>query len=525
MPNYVANKTHEKMLIDSKIPLIKKYVCIHGHFYQPPRENPWTGEVDAEESAKPFHDWNERISSECYEQNTKARILNAKNELVHTVNNFTRISFDIGPTLLSWLRRKQPEVYRAIVEADRESVSRRNGHGNAMAQVYNHRIMPLATRRDKITQVVWAIRDFEFHFKRKPEGMWLAEAAVDRETLKIMAEQGILFTVLAPHQAKRVRHAGFGQRWRYIHHEAIDPKHVYRILLEGGRHFHIFFYDGPISRAIAFQGLLNNGDQLASRLLNAFGNRGDREQLVSAATDGETFGHHHRFGEMAVAYSVKKIEEQRLANMTNYAEFLGRIGSFWEVDVVENSSWSCAHGVERWRSDCGCRISHRAGWNQKWRTALRDAFDFLKQVIDEVYEKELGVFLKDPWQARNDYISVLLDPSKREIEKFLTRHQRKPLRAEDIVEVWKLLEAEKFSMFMYTSCGWFFDELSGIEPVQCMKFARRAMEMVQPYLKIPLEEHVLKILADAKSNLPEQGTGADIFRQWAKPHKGVLSGV
>ena len=502
---------------------MKKYVCVHGHFYQPPRENPWTGEIDEQESAKPFHDWNERISSECYEPNTKAKILNGKDGSTQTLNNFAHISFDMGPTLLSWLRRKQPEVYQAILQGDRESVLENDGHGNAMAQVYNHMIMPLASRRDKVTQVLWGIRDFEFHFKRRPEGMWLAEAAVDRETLKIMAEQGILFTVLAPHQARRVRHVGFGQRWHTIHHEAVDPKHAYRILLDGGRHFHLFFYDGPISRAIAFQGLLGSGDQVVSRFMSAFGRRHDREQLVSAAIDGETFGHHHRFGEMALAYALKKFEEQHLAKVSNYAKFLSDVQSHWEADVYENSSWSCAHGVERWRSDCGCRINHDAGWNQKWRAGLREAFDFLKENIDRIFEKELASLLKDPWSARNDYIVVMLDPQK-EKEKFLTRHQKKQLQAVDAQKVWNLLEAEKFSMFMYTSCGWFFDDLSGIEPVQCMKFAARAMELVQPYSKNDLAGPFLKILGDAKSNIPEQGSGADIFRRFAKS-QGVLHGV
>ncbi len=360
---------------------MKKYICVHGHFYQPPRENPWTGEVDAEESAKPFHDWNERIAKECYEANTRAPILNAKGQTIARINNFEKISFDIGPTLLSWLLRKAPQTYKAIIEADNRSMLQRGGHGNAMAQIYNHIIMPLAKKRDKITQVIWGIRDFEFHYERKPEGMWLSETAVDRETLKILSDQGILFTVLAPHQARRKRHIGFASLLEFMHHVAIVPKHAYRILLEKGRLFHIVFYDAPISQAIAFQGLLFNGDQLDQRLLGAFSRR-DREQLVSTATDGESFGHHHKLGEMAIAYGLKKIEDQKLARLTNYAEFLDRFGSFWEVDIYEQSSWSCAHGVERWRSDCGCRINHQGGWNQKWRAPLRDALNSLKKTVD-----------------------------------------------------------------------------------------------------------------------------------------------
>ena len=501
---------------------MNKFICMHGHFYQPPRENPWTGEVDPEPSAKPFHDWNERIAKECYEANIQAPILNSKGQVSLRVNNFSKLSFDIGPTLLSWLRRKQPSTYKAIIQADQESVLKRQGHGNAIAQSYNHIIMPLAKRRDKVTQIVWGIRDFKFHYKRKPEGMWLSESAVDRETMKIMADHGILFTVLAPHQAKRYRHVGFGSRWHTVHHEAIDIRHPYRVVLEQGKQFHVFFYDALISRAIAFQGLLINGDQLVQRLLGVFTLR-EREQLVSTATDGESFGHHHKFGEMAIAYGLKKIEDQKLAQLTNYGEYLSRFGSYREADIVENSSWSCSHGVERWRADCGCRLNHQEGWNQKWRTVLREAFDALQVSVDSVFEAEGGVLLKNPWQARNDYIQVMLDDTVKERKKFLERNAKKMLNEEEEKKVWDLLEAEKFSLFMYTSCGWFFDDISGLEPVQVMKFAARAMELTQPYCKEDLEKKLLKTLSAAKSNIPEHGTGENIFIKVVKSARNILS--
>jgi alpha-amylase/alpha-mannosidase (GH57 family) len=504
---------------------MKKFICVHGHFYQPPRENPWTGEVDEEPSAAPFHDWNERIVKECYEANTKAPILNKKGQAAHYVNNFSKISFDIGPTLFSWLVRKDPITYRAILDADRESVKKRGGHGNAMAQVYNHLIMPLASPRDKVTQVIWGIRDFEFHYKRKPEGMWLSETAVDRETLEVLADHDIKFTVLAPAQAKRFRPTGFGAHWRSLTHESIDPKHPYRVILKGGRQIHVFFYDGPISRAIAFEGILNNGDHLNHRLLQAFSHRQGAAQLVSTATDGESFGHHHKFGEMAIAYGLKKIEDERLATLTNYGEFLARFGSRWEVDLHEASSWSCPHGVERWRSDCGCHIHADARWNQKWRGFLREAFDQLKASVDEVFESGTDGFLKNPWQARNDFIDVMLDPSVIARRKFLEKNARKALSSTEEKKVWDLLEAEKFSLFMFTSCGWFFDDISGIEPVQVMKFAARAIELAQPYCRKALEEPLLKTLHHAKSNLPEHGTGADIFERFVKPSKMSLRGV
>ena len=497
---------------------MKKFICIHGHFYQPPRENPWTGEVDAEESAKPFHDWNERISKECYAANAQAPVLGSKGDVIARINNFSKISFDIGPTLLSWMRRKDPETYRAIIEGDRMSAVKRDKHGNAMAQIYNHIIMPLASKRDKITQVYWGIKDFEFHYGRKPEGMWLSETAVDRETLDILASNGILFTVLAPHQAHRVRRIGFGRHWETLRHEAVDPRHPYRILLGGGKQFHIFFYDAPISRAIAFQGLLFNGDSLAQKLFSSLGRRSsDPEQLASTATDGESFGHHHKFGEMAIAYAVKKIEDNQLANVTNYAEFLSRTGSKWEVDIYENSSWSCPHGVERWRSDCGCRLNFQEGWNQLWRAPLREAFMFLQNIVDKVFEDETEELLKDPWEARNDYISVMLDASDKQKKKFIAKNVKKTVQAVDEKKLWDLLEAEKFSLLMYTSCGWFFDDISGIEPVHMMKFALRAIELTQPYYAKPIEPNFLAVLEKAKSNLPEMGSGADVFRRFAKP--------
>ncbi len=500
--------------------LMKKYICIHGHFYQPPRENPWTGEVDVEESAKPYHDWNERIAKECYEPNTKASILDASGQVTESVNNFSKISFDIGPTLLSWLRRKDPKTYQAILAADRESALKHNGHGNAMAQIYNHVIMPLCDRRDKITQVVWGIKDFEFHYKRKPEGMWLSEAAVDRETLSILAENGILFTVLAPHQALSVRRVGFNQRWHPVRNENVDSRHPYRILLRHGKQFHIFFYDAPISRAIAFQGLLNNGDQLTQKLLNAFG-RNESSQLVSTATDGESFGHHHRFGEMAIAYGVKKIEKENLAVITNYADFLENSVSRWEVALHENSSWSCSHGVERWRADCGCRINHAPGWNQKWRATLRLAFDTVKKTADHVFETQTESFLKDPWQARNDYIEVILDPSEAVRKNFLSRQCKKTINTEDQNKLWRLLEAQRFTLFMYTSCAWFFDDIAGVEPVQMMKYALRAMELLQPYSPPGMEAAFLKVLSHAKSNAPEEGSGADVFERHVRTARPV----
>ena len=491
---------------------MKKFICLHGHFYQPPRENPWTGEVDAEASAAPFRDWNERISKECYQANAHAAIPDPKGGAAEHVNNFEAMSFDIGPTLLSWMKTKDPATYQAILDADKKSLLERNGHGNAIAQCYNHLIMPLASRRDKTTQVIWGIKDFEFHYKRKPEGMWLPETAVDHETLSILAEQDIRYTILSPHQASRVRHIGFGSRWKAIHHESIDTKQAYRIILEHGRQLHLFFYDAPLSRAVAFNGLLNNGDTFTHQLLGAFSGRHDRPQLVSTATDGETFGHHHHFGEMALAYAVKKIEKEKLARVTNYGEFLSRQGSFWEVDIHDGTSWSCAHGIERWRSDCGCRIHHEEGWNQAWRSPLRESFDFLKRIVDSIFDSQGGALLKDPWEARNDFVELMLEDGPERREAFLRKHSKKH-DARDEAKIWDLLEAEKLSLFMFTSCGWFFDELSGIEPLIVMRFAARVMERIRPYAPQGFEGTFFSILRGARSNLPDQGNGETIFKR------------
>lgn len=504
---------------------MKKFVCVHGHFYQPPRENPWTGEIDPEDSAAPFHDWNERIAEECYAANAAAPILDPKGDILARINNYTKISFDFGPTLLSWLRRRRPEAYRRIVDADHQSVREHGGHGHAIAQAYNHSILPLLSRRDKLTQVLWGVRDFEFHFGRKPEGMWLPECAVDGESLDVLADAGIRYTILAPHQAWRVRRIGFGRHWETLRHESIDTRHPYRMILENGRQFHVFFYHGAISRAIAFEGLLYSGDNLIQRLLGSFGRRSsDPEQLVATATDGESFGHHHKKGEMAIAYGLRLLEAQGQAKLTNFGEFLERNGSSWEVGIHDKSSWSCAHGIQRWHADCGCRINQEPGWNQKWRTPLREAFNSLQRSVDAVFEKKAGAFLRDPWAARNDYISVMLDPGEASRRAFLGRHAKKAVTGDDEKCVWHLLEAQKYSQYMFTSCGWFFDDISGIEPVKVMMYALRAIELAQPYVMEPLEQNVLKILSEARSNLKVMGTGADVWQRFARPARIGPSG-
>ncbi len=494
---------------------MNRYVCIHGHFYQPPRENPWLEDVELQDSAFPFHDWNERITEECYAPNTASRILDAERRIVEIVSNYASISFNFGPTLLSWMERHVPEVYGATIEADRQSQGRFSGHGSAIAQVYNHVIMPLAHVRDKRTQVVWGIRDFEHRFKRKPEGMWLAETAVDLETLDILTGHGISFTILAPHQAKQVRKMG-EEAWKDVRDSKIDPKMPYLCRLPSGKTIAIFFYDGPISRDIAFSDLLKSGENFASRLVAAFSSQ-ESPQLVHIATDGESYGHHHRFGDMALAYALHHIESNDLAKITNYGEYLEIHPPSFEVEIFENSSWSCAHGVERWQADCGCNSGMHPGWTQAWRAPLREAMNWLGDSLAAIYEREADSYIGHPWQARDDYIGVILDRSPETVETFLSGHLTRAVSKKDKVKLLKLFEMQRHAMLMFTSCGWFFDEISGIETVQVMQYASRALQLAREVGGEDLEGEYLTILGDAPSNVPEFKNGAEVWEASVQP--------
>jgi alpha-amylase/alpha-mannosidase (GH57 family) len=496
---------------------MQRYVCVHGHFYQPPRENPWLEDVELQDSAYPYHDWNERITAECYEPNTASRILDQEGWIRRIVNNYARMSFNFGPTVLSWLETNEPEVYRAVIEADRQSRERFSGHGSALAQPYNHMIMPLANRRDKYTQVLWGIRDFEHRFGRRPQGMWLPETAVDLETLEVMAELGIAFTILAPHQARRVRKMDTAN-WQDVSRGGLDTTMPYRVRLpESGRTIDVFFYNGEISRAVAFEGLLNDGEAFAKRLLDAFVAGREGPQLVHIATDGETYGHHHRHGDMALAYAIDYIESRRLARITNYAEYLERHPPTHEAEIVENTSWSCFHGVERWRSNCGCHSGRHPGWSQAWRAPLRNALNWLRNTLAPLYEEYGDRYLKDPWAARDDYINVILNRSPENVDRFLERHVARPLDRREQVTVLKLLEMQRHAMLMFTSCGWFFDDISGIETVQVLQYAGRAIQLAEELSGRRIEPQFLEILAQARSNVPEYGDGVQIYQRFVKP--------
>ncbi|VTS05511.1 DUF3536 domain-containing protein [Tuwongella immobilis] len=511
-----------------------RFICIHGHFYQPPRENPWLDEIELQDSAHPFHDWNERISTECYAPNAVARILNPAGKIVQLSNNYSKISFNFGPTLLSWMEQHAPDVYAAILEADRLSIERFGGHGSAMAQVYNHMIMPLANRRDKITQIVWGIRDFEHRFGRMPEGMWLAETAVDLETLDLLAEHGIRFTVLSPYQAHCIRPlAGVAPlagpsaedpdrttgalpidlMWREVTGARIDPKEPYLQRLPSGRTIAIFFYDAPVSQAVAFERLLAKGEYLVQRLMGAFLPDRAAPQLVHIATDGESYGHHSAHGDMALAYALHSIETQGVAQLTNYGQYLEMFPPTMEVDILERTAWSCAHGVDRWRADCGCN-SGRPVWRQQWRGPLRAALDGLRDHVGAAFEREAGKILRDPWAARDDAISLRLLGTPEERAAFVQRHARSGWTSHDRVRVMQWMELQRNALLMYTSCGWFFDDISGIETVQILMYAGRVLQLARELGVADYEPTFLQQLELAPSNVPEHRNGRVVYEKF-----------
>ncbi|MGO4209268.1 DUF3536 domain-containing protein [Terriglobus sp. 2YAB30_2] len=501
----------------------QRYVCVHGHFYQPPRENPWLETVEVQESAQPYHDWNERITAECYSTNGASRIVNSANQIVRISNNYSRMSFNFGPTLLSWLAEFAPVTYRTILDADRISAQRFSGHGSAMAQVYNHIIMPLATDRDCLTQIRWGKADFRFRFGRDPEGMWLAETAANRHVLDLLAQEGISFTILAPAQCARVRplprDGGAPAGWIDTNDAKVDPSQPYLVKLDEGRSITVFFYDGPVSRAVAFEGLLNSGEYFANRIINSLpprDNNGVAPQLAHIATDGESYGHHHRHGEMALTYAFHFIEQQGLAKLTNYGEFLEKFPASWEAEIFDNTSWSCAHGVERWRSNCGCNTG-RAGWNQEWRAPLREALDYVRDNVNPLSEEFAKPFLKDLWAARDAYVHVILNRNPENVHAFFAEHATRELTGEERIRLIELLELQRHTQLMYTSCGWFFDEISGIETVQIIAYAGRVLQLAHQLFGEKgkeLEGKFLDILKNAKSNIAEMSDGAQVYRRW-----------
>jgi alpha-amylase/alpha-mannosidase (GH57 family) len=499
------------------------FICIHCHFYQPPRENAWLEAVESQDSASPHHDWNERITAECYQPNGASRILDGQRRITKIVNNYARISFNFGPTLLSWLEARAPQTYEQILKADHEGRLNFSGHGPALAQAYNHLILPLANSRDKRTQILWGIRDFQHRFGRDPEGMWLPETAVDLETLEIMSSLGIKFTILAPHQAGKLR-ADKRTEWIDLNGQGIDSRRAYVCNLHSGRSIGLFFYDGLVSRSVAFEKLLFSGENLARRLTGRFDPEGDSAQLIHIATDGETYGHHHTHGDMALAYALDYIEQNKLARITNYGEYFAQHPPSQEVEILEHTSWSCMHGTARWDSDCGCNSGANWQWKQGWRRPLREALDWLRDELATPYEVAAKELLKSPWVARDEYVRAVIDRSEG-TDSLLAEHAARDLSAEEEVRALRLLEMQRHLMLMYTSCGWFFDEPTGPETVQVLQYAGRAVQLSEQLFGGDREEQFLTRLEKVWSNIPEFGNGRSIYEKFVRPAMLDLCGV
>lgn len=500
----------------------RRLLCLHGHFYQPPRENPWLNTVEVQDSAYPFHDWNARIAAECYEPNGAARIKTPEGRIRDIVNNYARISFNVGPTLLSWLERERPKAYERILEADRQSVQR-SGHGNALAQGYSHSILPLCSPRDRRTQIRWGIADFRHRFQRDPEGFWLPELAVDLDTLRDLANEGIRFVILSPYQARRLR-APDGD-WFDVQAGRFDPTRPYRISLGGNLSLAAFFYDGPIARALAFDGALKSPDALLSTLRLGFDGRRGHDEVLTIAIDGETFGHHKKGADEVLAQTLHNIDNSDELELVNLGQALDSLPLDWEADIIEGSSWSCVHGLERWRSDCGCQTSGQPGWHQKWRAPLREALDQLRGHLDELFEREARALFEDPWTARDRAIGLALDSDRAGQNALLTQLAGRVLDPKERIRALMLLEMERQSLLMYTSCGWFFSELSGIETVQNLRYAARAIELALALTGIDLEPIFRSALQRAESNLPQFGDGEGVFEQCVLPSRIPLENV
>jgi len=502
------------------------YVTVHGHFYQPPRENPFLEAIERQPAAEPFHDWNERIHHQCYRPNVFARVLNERGEVIDIVNNFEYLSFNVGPTLMSWLERYDLEVYQKIIEADRASCERLNGHGNAIAQPYNHLILPLANWEDKITQIRWGKADFQRRFGRKPEGMWLPETAVDYPTLEALIAEKIRFIILSPSQAQRCRPLPSKDNstpriWHEVGGSQINPSRPYRCFVDSDQFIDIFFYDGPISADMGFHDVLQTSQYFAERLRQAIQGGHLPSQLINVATDGETFGHHKPGTEKSLAYAFTREFPARDWQVTNYGHYLSQNLPTWEVMLKPVSSWSCPHGIERWRSACGCGGSAHS--QQHWRQPLRTSLDWLRDQLAEIFTTEGSKLFVDPWAARNEYLQVLHD--RAQVISFLLRHRNHPLRPQEQVAALRLLEMQRNALLMYTSCGWFFEEISRPEGVQILRYACRAIELAETVSGQLLETEFIGRLAQAPSNNQHFQNGAEVYQYLVKPAQITLEQI
>ena len=480
---------------------MSRYLCIHGHFYQPPREDPWLGEIMPEGSAAPMLNWNERITRESYTPLAFAKRLNGEGRIIELVNCYEWISFNVGPTLMRWMETAFPDLYQRIIDADKAS-AHRFGHGNAIAQVYHHSILPLAKRRDKELEVQWAIQDFEKRFERRPEGMWLAECAVDTDTLEVLAAQDIKFTILSPHQAAAIENNG---EWYDVKGGAFDTSVPYRVTLPSGRSISIFFYDAEISQAVAFERLLSNGDKFWNKI-NSSANNG----ILTISTDGETYGHHFTFGEMALAHVIDNARSARDGiELTNLAAFLASNPPQQQVRLFEPSAWSCAHGVERWKSNCGCTDGGHPDWNQEWRKPLRDAMNFMKDCVDNYFDLKGHEYYSAPEEALCAYGTVL--SGQKLLEEFLTEHAKNGLSDQQKHEATLLMFMQEQALSGFASCAWFFDELTRIESKNALSFALHALDILAEFEGHTRLDDFAEILESAVSNKEGHETGKELL--------------
>jgi alpha-amylase/alpha-mannosidase (GH57 family) len=476
-------------------------LVLHGHFYQPPREDPWTGEVPEQPTAAPFHDWNERITDECYRPNTAVALTDDDGRPI-VVNTFEHLSFNVGPTLLSWLEGHHPDVYGSILAADANT-------GRAIAQAYGHAILPLCNEHDLRTQVRWGIVDFVHRFGRRPAGMWLPETAVSDAVLLVLAEEGIRFTLLAPQQIEALRPIGAGDdAW-----EPVEPGPLESVPLDTSRPYRwshpehpdravdLLVYDGALAHALGF------ARPSSADILDVVGRR---EGVVTAATDGETFGHHHPGAEVDVAHALTIGAQARGVATPNVVEVLADRPPEREARV-RVSAWSCAHGVDRWRSDCGCHTGGPDGWSQAWRAPLRRALDELRDWGVALVDRRGPALLRDPWAARDAYLAVLI--GARSWDDFAAEHI-----VGDEHHAGLLLDAQRNALLMYTSCGWFFNDLAGIETLQILRYAARAVDLYQQLGESPPVDEVLTVLAEARSNDPDAGDGRRLWHEHVWPH-------
>ncbi len=500
----------------------KTSLILHGHFYQPPRENPRTGIIPLQTSAAPWKNWNEKIFNDCYGANIHSRYLSPYGRIVSITNNFSYISYNFGPTLLSWLEEKHPEELELLIESDKES-KLRLGHGNAMAQSFNHTILPLDREDDAKIQIDWGIESFQHYFDRDPEGMWLPEAAINSKVVDMLAEAGIKFVILSPWQCKAI----YDNSGNPVNLNGKPAPYDRPFLIEGekGSRIAAFFYNHTLAEGISFGHLLRSADKLYENLI--YIKDTDKPALIHTATDGEIYGHHEPYGDMALAALIRKVGDRDDFVLTNYASYLERnpaetLAVLHTGEDNKGTSWSCSHGVSRWYKDCGCHTGGDPGWNQAWRTPLRNSLDNLKEKLDVIFSDEIkrifGGRVK-PYDLIRQYGKVT--SGKLSTEDFIKElHSGHSFDPSFNIEIAHMLSGIKNIHFSFTSCGFFFSDISGIEPRQNIQYALYAISMFQPFCQTDLLLPFLSDLRAAKSNIKGIGDGMMIAQEELKGLSG-----